>query len=261
MRADRLTGYLQSLLDAGRTFRTRNQTLKAMRAFVTWLLRNDRLERSPFLSIKTLNEQADPNRQQRRALTEEEFGRLVRAARGGRAVAGLTGAERGLLYLTAAATGFRRKELASLRVRDVVLGEVPVLHLAAQHTKARRRDGPTPIHPDLLTELRSWVAGRPAGEPLFALRTERGNLRSTARMIQADCRAAGIDYCGDFGRADFHALRARFITQLCRLSDDFSLVVDLARHSDPKLTSGTYDHVRLEDRQQAIARLRLPRAE
>ena len=89
-----------------------------------------------------------------------------------------------------------------------------------------------------------------------------------ARVAGADCgrpgvycRAAGIDYCGDFGRADFHASRSRFITQLCRLSHDFSLVVDLARHSDPKLTSGTYDYVRLEDRQQAIARLRLPRVD
>jgi hypothetical protein len=53
-------------------------------------------------------------------------------------------------------------------------------------------------------------------------------------------------------------LRSRFITALCRSLDDFSLVVDLARHSDPKLTAGTYDQVKLADRQRAIAGLKLP---
>ena len=98
---------------------------------------------------------------------------------------------------------------------DIALGDVPVLHLAPQNTKARRRDGPTRIHPDLLTELRHWVAGRLDSQPRFALQTDRGKLRSTARMMPADWPVAAIDDCGDFGSAGFRTSCLCLISRLC----------------------------------------------
>lgn len=261
MNADALRIHLTSLISAGLTYRTRNQTLKAMRSFVSWLVLNDRLDRSPFMSIRALNEKRDPNRRERRSLSEEEFAKLVRAALDGKRVEGVCGDERASIYFTAAVTGLRRKELAALRVIDLDLGDAPIFRIVPGHTKAGRDDGPIPIHPGLVERMRKLVAGRAPHEPLFALRTKRGNLRSTARMVQADCAAGGIAYCCDFGVADFHALRSRFITELCRSLDDFSLVVDLARHSDPKLTARTYDQVKLADKRRAISGLRLPECE
>ena len=76
-------------------------------------------------------------------------------------------------------------------------------------------------------------------------------------MMERDCEAAGITYVGDLGVADFHSHRVAFITHLCRTAD-LSTVVDVARHSDPKLTAKTYDRVRLENRVAAINGLSLP---
>jgi hypothetical protein len=76
-------------------------------------------------------------------------------------------------------------------------------------------------------------------------------------MMEHDCTAAGLPYVGALGVADFHSHRVAFITNLCRTAD-FSTVVDLARHSDPKLTAKIYDRVRLENRTAAINGLPSP---
>ncbi|MBA3484996.1 MAG: hypothetical protein H0T51_24630 [Pirellulales bacterium] len=77
-------------------------------------------------------------------------------------------------------------------------------------------------------------------------------------MMRLDCEAAGVAYMGDLGVADFHSHRVAFITHLCRTCSDFSTVVDLARHRDPKLTAKVYDRVRLENRTAAIRAMMLP---
>ena len=52
----------------------------------------------------------DDIRRSRRSLSEAEFGRLLKAARDGKTLCGLTGAERELPYLCAAFTGLRARE-------------------------------------------------------------------------------------------------------------------------------------------------------
>ena len=84
-------------------------------------------------------------------------------------------------------------------------------------------------------------------------------VRKTSKMMEHDCTAASLPYVGDLGVADFHSHRVAFITNLCRTAD-FSTVVDLARHSDPKLTAKVYDRVRLENRTAAINGLTSPAA-
>ena len=82
-------------------------------------------------------------------------------------------------------------------------------------------------------------------------------------MMQKDCQAAGLPYVdvdgvdGVDGVADFHSHRVAFISNLSRTAD-FGTVVKLARHSDPKLTTGTYDRVRLQERAAAINGLPAP---
>lgn len=85
----------------------------------------------------------------------------------------------------------------------------------------------------------------------------RGRIGRSWRFDRDEVRAwalalAGIPYIGDLGVADFHSHGMAFISRLCRAGTDFSTVVDLARHRDPKLTSKIYDQVRLETRTAAI---------
>jgi integrase len=204
--------------------------------------------------LAAINEAGDPHRRLRRPLEAHEFTQLLAAAREGERVESISGAEREILYLVAAWTGLRRKELAALTWANVDLdNDPPSIHLPAAFTKARRDDQPIPLHPMVAERLRVWKKGRrnQPNEPVFHLTTPSGQLRKTSKMMQHDCQAAGVPYVGDLGVADFHSHRVAFITNLCRTAD-FSTVVDLARHSDPKLTAKIYDRVRLENRVAAI---------
>ncbi len=210
--------------------------------------------------LSVVNEQSDPNRRQRRPLEPSEFTRLIAAAEKGMPVESISGPERAILYLIAAWTGLRRKELAAITPANLTLDcEPPCIHIRAAFTKAKRDDQPIPLHPMVAKKLREWLVIRNAGpnERIFHLMTRSGRLRKTSKMMEHDCVAAGLPYAGDLGVADFHSHRVAFITNLCRCAD-FSTVVDLARHSDPKLTAKIYDRVRLENRVAAINSLMPP---
>src|SRR5262249_15131962 len=64
----------------GMSARTRNAHQTAIIAFARWNVRAKRLSVNPFAGMSKANEEADPPRP-RRALTEEEFQRLLQAAR------------------------------------------------------------------------------------------------------------------------------------------------------------------------------------
>lgn len=260
LQASVLDSYLAKLIEEGKSYRTRNGALKSLRAFVTWLVNNERIARSPFRRLATIGEQADPNRRRRRSLTAEEFTRLLAATEKGPIIESIPGSERATLYLLASWTGLRRKELSYLTMAHLSLeSDPPYVHVPAAMTKAKRDDQPIPLHPFVAERLRKWLEQRGGigDRPIFHLRTRSGALRKASKMMQLDCEAAGLPYIGDLGVADFHSHRVAFITNLCRTAD-FSTVVDLARHSDPKLTANIYDRVRLENRTAAINGLPTP---
>lgn len=260
LEASVLDKYLAALIVDGKSYRTRNAALKSVRAFVRWLVKSDRLLKDPFKMLSAVNEQSDPNRRQRRPLEPSEFTRLIAAAENGKMIESISGSERAILYLIAAWTGLRRKELAAITPANLSLDrEPPCVHIRAASTKAKRDDQPIPLHPVVAQKLREWLVIRNSGpnERIFHLMTRSGRLRKTSKMMEHDCTAADLPYVGDLGVADFHSHRMAFITNLCRTAD-FSTVVDLARHSDPKLTSKIYDRVRLENRVAAINSLMPP---
>lgn len=255
-----LERHLVALITAGKSFRTRNAALKYLRAFINWMVRTNRLGKNPFKTIATLNEEADPQRRQRRALTADEFTKLLAATEKAGVIEGLDGPQRRTLYLLAAWTGLRKSELAALRIADLVLdSDPPYVHLRAAAAKARRDDQPIPLHPFVASQVSEWLRTRTkvTATTVFDLTTRGGYLRKTSKMMELDCASAGIRYHGDLGTSDFHSIRVQFITALCR-SADFSTAVELARHKDPRLTSRVYDRVRLEDRTAAINGLALP---
>jgi len=70
-------------------------------------------------------------------------------------------------------------------------------------------------------------------------------------MFKADLAAAGVAAVIDSSDGpevrDMHALRNTYISNLIRTGADLKQVMTLARHSDPKLTAGSYARTRLYD--------------
>src|SRR5262249_14971946 len=93
---------------------------------------------------------------------------------------------------------------------------------------------------DVAEELGAYLSGKPAGLPVWpGTWAERG-----ADMLKADLEAAGIPYVVDSPDgplyADLHALRHSFVLALARAGVSLKQAMQLARHSDPKLTMNRY---------------------
>jgi len=258
--APKVAAWLAERRRAGRRFsaQTSNFYQDLAKAFCAWLQAHDRIPKNPLVTLRRLNVATD-RRHDRRALTEEEFGRLLRAASEGPVVEGLSGPDRAMLYILATWTGFRRAELAALTPRSLDLdSEQATVRLPAQFSKRRKAER-LPLHPAVVERLRAWLVARPdlaEGTPLFALRTPSGHFRKTSKMMRLDLERAGVAYRDEEGLfADFHANRHTFISNLSRAGVPLATAQKLARHSDPKLTASRYTHLGLDVQAGAIASL------
>jgi len=116
---------------------TKNHYITTIKAFCAYLTRHKFFEQSPAERLSRGSTEAD-RRRERRALTPDEFAKLVAAAAAGGTVETLTGADRAMLYILATWTGFRAKELASLTLRSFTLdGPSP-----AERTRRPQRSSP-----------------------------------------------------------------------------------------------------------------------
>jgi integrase len=87
-----------------------------------------------------LNVKVD-RRHDRRALSADEFARLVEAAMFGPPVVCLPGHDRAMMYVLAAWTGYRKAEISSLTMRSIQLeAEPPTVTVAAAYSKRKRQD-------------------------------------------------------------------------------------------------------------------------
>lgn len=79
----------------------------------------------------------------------------------------------------------------------------------------------------------------------------------TAKMLREDLESVEIPYQDDEDRfADFRALRHGFVSSMTNSPDvSAKMAMDLARHSDPRLTFATYSHLRVEDTASALQNL------
>ena len=234
--------------------RTYNHYLQAMEGFCNWMVKRRRLAANPVIGIERLNAETDL-RHQRRALMPEEFTRLVQAAESSEeSIQCFTGPQRARIYILSYMTGLRRGELASLTQESFALdAQTPTVTVHATVSKHRRKDV-LPLHPELVTLLRLWLADLQPNEPLFP-KLEK---RRTWRMVQLDLERAGIPYKTAEGVADFHAAgRHTYITELLRSGASLVEARKLARHSDVKMTM-RYTHIGIEDQARAVTGLRLP---
>jgi integrase len=226
-----------------------NAYVTSIKSFSRWLKRDGRTSDYALETLAKQNAQAD-RRRIRRALTPEEAGRVIKAAETGPEAGGLTGPDRAMLYTLALGTGFRANELATLTPDRFALdGDPPTVTVMACNAKNRTK-AVQPIAAGLADQLRPWVASKAPGRPVFDGMTER-----TAEMLRVDLAAAGIAYETASGIADFHALRAAYVTNLVASGASVKTCQTLARHSTPTLTIGLYAKVALHDIKGAVENL------
>ena len=243
---------LQALRGEGLSLQSCNHYLRSIKQFSRWLWRDGRAPEHPLAHLAGFNAKLD-RRHDRRALTDEEFRKLIDAAEKGPVVCGLSGRERAMLYRIAAGTGFRRNEISSLTPESFELdSDPPTITVEAAYSKRRRRDV-QPIRRDLAGLLRPWLLWKRRGEPV--IQVSIWLLHKTGKMMKADLEAAELDYKDASGRyADFHALRHTYITNIGRLPVSMKTHQELARHCEPSLTM-RYTHTQLDDKVHALEAL------
>jgi integrase len=211
--------------------KTLHEYQNAASSLFVWMERNDRLESNPLRRVGKV-ERKGYEKLKRRSFTNEEMRRLV-------AVAGLYA----LGYLAAVNTGLRRTELASVQWGDVHLdAERPFILVRSCTTKSRKA-GKIYLKSHLarmVAEIKP--ASGAADELVFA-----GRIASMRKMHE-HLKAAGITVYNEQGdKVDFHALRKTYNTNLELVGASLQVRQELLRHSDPRLTAGTYmDTTRLE---------------
>ena len=233
--------------------------LVMMKAFSKWLVKKRALKHCPFATIDRLTDSRSGRCRHRREFSDTEFWSMVDAAKKGKSIEGVSGPQRAVLYQFARATGIRANEIAELKVSDIVLAQESWVRLPALVTKNQKYDE-IPLDPtilersDIVQVMRSWVQTRGASDPLFDLRTERGNNRKTSKMIKTDAGNSSppVEYENDFGFADFHSLRVSFENHLRRLNVDLEVRKSLMRHRDISTTIG-YGRVRSGEKASSLS--------
>ncbi len=227
---------------------SRNAYLTACKQFSRWAQQERRIPADPLSHLRRQSADAD-RRHRRRALTQPQFEAFVAAAAGGPTSHGLTGPQRLILYVTAAMTGLRAGELASLTSQsfDWQRGTVTVEATVSKH----RREDVLVLRPDLLEMLRQYCVGIAATQSLWP-----GNWHlQAAEMVRVDLEAAGIPYLEGGRVFDFHALRGLLGSYLAAAGVHPRVAQELMRHSDIKLTMGVYTSLDVLDVRGALDKL------
>lgn len=256
LNADDVESFLTDLREdeeRGFGFRTYNHYLQAIDSFCNWLAepRRRRLKCNPIAGIPRLNAELDV-RHPRRALSENEFAKLVSSAVNSNvSIQCYTGEERARIYIISYMTGLRRKEIGTLTPRSFDFdSNPPTITVEAVSSKHRKKDV-LPLHPELVAMASDWVNGVPSGKVLFPKLAKR----RTWLMVKKDLERVGIPYKNDEGIADFHASgRHTHITQLLRNGATLPEAMQLARHSDVRTTM-KYTHIGIDDQAKALANL------
>ena len=267
---------LAQLLRDDTSIKTANDWLATIKGFTRWLWRDKRTAVDPLAGLSRLAAPETDVRHARRDLSPDELAPLLDTARTSRrAFRRMNGSDRYYLYLTAAATGFRVSELASMTPESFDLdGPTPTATVQAACTKNRKK-AVQPLPLDVAKIIRQFLHDRPAGVSLWP-GTWRGNGGKMIRRDLADARKAWLSvaqndrqrkeressdflaYCDADGRyADFHLLRHGYITMVGKAGVSPKEHQDLARHSTYGLTA-RYSHSRFYDLAAAVQSLPIP---
>jgi len=240
LQSDKIATGLDTLAGKDLAPKTINDYRAAVFGFCRWLVEVAKLlESNPVAPVPARQRRGDV-RKVRRALRPDEARTLLGVA-----------PKRAMFYRVQMLSGLRVGELRALQWRDVDLdSDRPAIIPRAETTKSKRSD-PIPLQTELADALRQM-------RPAFAQPTDRiFRTVPTLTTFKADLARAGIPVADDQGRTlDRHALRTTFVTWLSsEAKADLRTAQRLARHTDPRLTLGSYTDVRLLDHHGAINRL------
>ena len=230
---------------------TANHYITAIRSFCKWCVAEGRMESNPVAHVRMLSVVGKRSRV-RRALTRDEFARLIVATRRYTAtVGGVTPNTRCHMYMAGALAGLRAGEVRRLRRRDVDL-ENATLHITEDSDKAGK-PRVLSMHPDLrdAIERNFWRFGSP-DDKLFTI-PEHAKLSD---IIRHDLKTAAIPDRDEQGRiVDFHALRHTFCTWLAQANVHPAVLVKMARHANLDTTMKYYTHIDIDDMASALGKL------
>jgi integrase len=234
-----LDQWVLKLTEAGADSRsTINRRVGSVKAFLKHLHQVGTLADYVLFKYAKLKTQGHEKRK-RRALSVAEQAKLLRKAPD----------ERRELYRFVLLTGARHTQCVALTVDDVNFS-AGTITLKSKDNQHRNRVQVVPMHDDLVRPLKRLAKGKARGEALFVVPTTR----DAAKLVQADCAAAGVDAT----HVDFHALRHSFITTLAEMNVHPKLLQELAGHADLETTLKYYVHFKRSDERAAVAMLKLP---
>jgi integrase len=147
--------------------RTSNHYFQALDSFLNWSVETKRLKSNPIAGAGRLNCDVDVRRK-RRALSANEFAKLIAAAQASlKHRQGYSGEMRSRVYLLSYFTGLRKSEIASLTPASFDLkSATPTVVIEPTISKHRKEDV-IPLHPELVKLVRKWISGVPATQKLF----------------------------------------------------------------------------------------------
>ena len=242
--------YLGRLKKDGFSNTTRGHYLDSLKTFLNWAEQDRRITNNPIAKI----EKPARDSKKKGVLTPEQFVQLIRITfEKNILVEKITGQDRATLYMLAGVTGIRRKELLSLVWDDINLsGDNAFVRVRASIAK-NHKEAQQPIPPAMIFILTAFKAHtRPTGtDRVFA--GVRVSI-DTAELIRGDLLAAQIPLTDrDTNKICFHSLRNSYISFLANSETPAKVIMQLARHSDPRLTFNTYARTFEKAEQKAIS--------
>jgi integrase len=204
--------------------KTLNEYLATLSAFWTWLRKQSRVIVNPFELVERTDTRGK-ERIQRRALSDAQAIQLLQVA-----------GKNQLAYMLPLYAGLRRNEVKTLRWSNLVLGESGGLLRIHAAVNKNRKEQALPLHRELAEVLQQQ---KPADGKIDDLVLVNGVPKM--KEFRQDLAKAGIPFLDERGhRMDYHALRTTFITRLSTMKVHPRLAMELARHSDMRLTMKTY---------------------
>ena len=242
--------------------------VRAIKQFARWLHRERRIAENPIVGLKGYNAETD-RRHQRRGFAPDEMTVLLAYTQQAKDRWGMSGLSRAAAYHLAFASGLRRNEIRTLTIDSFDLAaEHPTVTVQAAYSKHRKTDV-QPIPVNVADALAIYLASADPDRP-FALPDKTGKM---LHEDMAGARQAWIDAEGltkveskdrqknpDFLKPrdsrelvlDFHSFRHGYVTAICRANISPRVMMELARHSDPRLTMKRYSRVAVSESARAL---------
>lgn len=210
------------------TSKTAHIHLESLKAFLWWCVKMNYVHKNPIEHLEGLD--CSPT-EKRSALTLAELQKLMKAA----------SPERKILYAVAVATGFRKKELGALRVKDFS-SENCTLTLDGEHTK-NKKSAKQLIPTSLANQLAAWIR-ETKREPDDSLLEVSSHIDRYFKQDLGEVPEGRV--------LVFHSLRHSTSTILSAAGATVKEQTEIMRHSDPRLTINQYTDV-VDERMRVLA--------